>query len=88
MIGIGATGAGQDVSRCREIIRSWCCSHCCCCCVGNVVDKNRKKLSQNKEWARAENPAQHKSLETGKRSQRTAVGKRKEKDVALIVTVD
>ena len=45
-------------------------------------------MSQNKEWAGEENPAQHKSLETGKRSQRTAVGKRKEKDVALIVTVD
>ena len=45
-----------------------------------------KKLSQNKEWAREENPAQHKSLETGKRSQSTAVGKRKKKDVALIVT--
>ena len=45
-----------------------------------------KKLSQNKEWARKENAAQHKSLETGKRSQNTADGKRKEKDVALIVT--
>ena len=88
MIGIGAPGVGQDVSMFREIIPCWCCCHCCCCCVGNVVYKNHKKLSQNKEWARKENPAQHKSLETGKRSQSTAVGKRKENDVALIVTDD